>query len=110
MSALYLAANKRDGGALDIFLTPRKDRADVWASIDMDFACEIDEPDWSIPSSVSTLSEALDNANGEPIECVLLTRARYDELTKIIKEARATPRAAGSTRDGEEETIGEQPG
>ena len=88
MSALYLAANKRDSDVLDIFFIPDgSGRVDVWASVHVDFACEIEEPDWSVETDTRTLSQELSKANGEPVEVVLLTRARYDELVNAVTEA-----------------------
>jgi len=88
MSTIYLVENKHDSETLDI-ITDRPHSASsfyAWGMVDWDFCTEPEEPGWPpAESDTPTLADELTEAHGMPVEVVLLTRARYDELVKAAK-------------------------
>lgn len=74
MSKLYLAENSRDDAALDLFTINDLGVVSVWASVCIDFAEEF-----------SGLLDRIAEAEGGPIEIVLLACEEYDELVEMAR-------------------------
>lgn len=83
---LYFVKNQRDNDILDLITVSSTGRTDVWCNVHIDFTTMSEEPAYSSPTLVPDLAEELNEAGDEPVEVVLLTRARYNELVDMIKE------------------------
>ncbi len=70
---LFLARNQRDSDAIDIYTKNRDGAACVWATIHADFFSDLQPP-------YTGTDEHLSNRDAPELECVLITKAAYDNL------------------------------